>query len=312
MKLIWKKWTAALTATSLLFTISGCSEQEPEWEKSITEYTIEIPELKEEYSFLFLTDTHMIVRDEQDTQQVEDNAAPRYKDFRNAEGISSSDQFSEWIAYANDQETDGLLLGGDIIDYPSGANVKYLDSQLKELKVPYLYTLGNHDWTYPWEYMTELGEDTYLPMLEPYMKGETAIHYMDCGEFLIVSVDNSSNQVNEDALKQYEEILALGKPVILLVHVPFLTQSVLTKAKRIWKTGVVLGGGNYGGIYPNESSRRFMDMTTAADSPVAAVLAGHVHFADFDYIVGEKKVLQIVGAAGYKGEGALIRVASDF
>ena len=47
-----------------------------------------------------------------------------------------------------------------------------------------------------------------------------------------------------------------------------------------------------------------MSLTTAADSPVAAVLAGHVHLSDESVIDGEKDIPQIVRLLS--GEDALI------
>ena len=156
--------------------------------------------------------------------------------------------------------------------------------------------------------MTSKGKQEYLPMLSPYMGGNTAFHTLDFGEFVVAAVDNSSGQVNPEALEEYEEVLDQGKPVIVLAHVPFLTQSVLTKAREVWKSGVVIGGGNFGGIYPDETSQEFLEMTTASDSPVVAVLAGHVHFYDKDVIEGEKDVPQIVGDALFHGSALRLRI----
>ncbi len=297
-----------LLAAAGLSVFAGCGKGEARWEKQITEEEIVLEGISQEYELLFLTDTHMIVIDEEDSAKITANARSRISQFKNTEGVSSAHQFDEWIEYANAEEVDGVLFGGDIIDYPSRSNIAYLEKQLELLTMPYLYALGNHDWTYPWEYMTEFGEDKYLPLLEPYMKGDTFIHTHDFGDFLVVAVDNSTNQVNEEVLEEYEEVLAMGKPVILMAHVPFLTQSVLTKAKTAWKQPVVIGGGNYGGIYPDENSTRFLELTTAADSPVVAVLAGHVHYYDKDYIDGEKDVIQIVGDAGFRGSAILLHI----
>lgn len=301
------------TAFFLLFCVilSGCSkptetQEEEEWKKTITEETLVIPGLKEEYTFLFLTDTHMVVPDEADSDKVEEYANLRFDEFQNEEDISSAEQFREWVDYANEQKIDALLLGGDIIDYPSIANIEYLEENLEQLEMPYLYALGNHDWTFPWEYMTVYGEETYLTQLEPYMQSNSAIHKLETEELIIVAVDNSANQIEPEAMEEYSRILQQGKPIIVMLHVPLLTQSVLTKAKEAWSGQVVLGGGNYGGIYPDEVSAEFIDMTTAEDSPVRAVLAGHVHFADRDMI--NENIDQIVGDAGYKGSAVLLHV----
>lgn len=280
-------------------------------EENVVKETIVIGGLMQEYDLLFLTDTHMVVNTSDDTEQIAANAAERGQQFIDAEGVASSVQFSAWMEYATEQQVDAVLLGGDIIDFPSTGLLEHLQKNLNTLEMPYIYTLGNHDWTYPWEYMTEKGKAKYLPLLEPMMKGNTVIQRLDMGEFIVVAVDNSAGQVNDAALEAYAEILAEEKPTIVLVHVPFMTQSVLTKAREVWSSGVVIGGGNYGGIYPNDVSTAFVEMTTAADSPVVAVLAGHVHFYDKDYIDGEKRVLQLVGDAGYKRQGMILHISGD-
>lgn len=281
-------------------------QDEDAWNMHITEESLEIPGLTKEYTFLYVTDTHMVVPDEADSDKVEAYADLRFDEFQNEEDVSSAEQFGAWVEYANEQQADALLLGGDIIDYPSDANIEHLEDNLELLNMPYLYALGNHDWTFPWEYMTHYGEETYLPMLEPYMQSDSAIHHLEFEDLILVAVDNSANQVAPEALEEYRKILQQGKPVIVMLHVPLLTQSVLTKAKAVWDSAVVLGGGNFGGIYPDETSTEFIALTTAEESPVVAVLAGHVHFFDKDQI--DEKIVQIVGDAGYKGEALLLTV----
>lgn len=299
---------AALVGAAVL---TSCGQDESKWEKHISEEEIVIEGLSAEYDLLFLTDMHMIVRDEQDSKEIQENAQSRFDMFENKEKVPSADQWEAWITYANEQEVDGILLGGDIIDYPSLSNIDLLDQGLSRLRMPYLYNLGNHDWTYPWDYMTENSREQYLPLLYPYMKGDTAIQIQDFGEFYVLAVDDCANQVNETVLPEYEKILKEGKPVIVLTHVPFWTDSVLKKANETWNSSVVIGGGNFGGFYPNEASARFIELTTAKDSPVVAVLAGHVHFYDKDYIKGEKNVLQIVGDAGFHGSAVRIHLVGS-
>lgn len=278
------------------------------WEKHITEETVQLKGIEGEYTLLFLTDTHAIVQSQGASEQEAANEEARYPTFFNEEGVPSAEQFPEWVRYANENGVDAVLLGGDIIDTPSEANLRWLEEQLGQLDMPYLYVNGNHDWTYPWEYMTEAGKEAYLPLLEPFMQDNTVIHSLDFGEFTVVGIDDSPGQVEVGVFPAYEEILAEGRPVIVLAHVPFMTQSVLGKAREAWSSPVVIGAGNYGGIYPNEDSERFVSRTTAASSPVELVLAGHVHFYDRDVIEGEKQVLQLVGGAGFRGEAILIHI----
>lgn len=303
-----KRVLAFFASAFMAVSAAGCGSPEQDWQMNVMEETIVIEGLREEYELLFLTDTHVVVRDEQAGGDAALYDNERYPIFHNAEGVDSQTQFEEYIRYANEQGVDGVLFGGDIIDSPSDADLTWLAGQLQQLRAPYLYVPGNHDWTYPWEYMTEEGRRDLLPLLEPMMQGNTEIHTLDFGEFLAVGVNDSTNQVSGEALSEFEKLYADRKPLLVLAHVPFMTQSVLGRAREIWSSPVVLGAGNYGGIYPNEDSERFVALLTAADSPVELVLAGHVHFYDRDVIEGDKNVLQLTGAAGYEGNVMLLHV----
>lgn len=279
--------------------------------EAIDSCQITIPGISREYNLLFLTDTHVVIPETSEgaSQEIKDYSSQRLSEFAGESEFVSSDLFASLLSYANDTKPDALLLGGDIIDSPSPSNMEFLENSLEKLEVPYIYTPGNHDWTYPWEYMTETAANDYLPSLSPYMDGNTAIHTLELDDFIIVAVDNSSNQINPDALETYKTILAQGKPVLLLVHVPFYTPSLLEEASALWQQSVVLGGGIHGGTYPNDVSAEFMGLTTAKDSPVAAVIAGHVHFPHISNMEGEKEIPQIVGDAGFKGKAVRIHIS---
>ena len=304
MKKQWKAvcWGILLCVVAVL-AYRNMTEQEKPPGRLIREELV-LPQIKGQYKLLFITDSHVVVKTNPKSKnnistQFAGLSRERYPQFVDEKGTDSRENFEEWIEYANETEADGVLLGGDIVDSPSGEHMRFLRDSLKILQMPYVYTLGNHDWTTPWDYMSERDKQNFLPGFREFMQGDTAIHSHDFGEFIVAAVDNSTGQVDGEAIEPYKKILEQGKPVIVLVHVPFLTQSVLTKAKQVWKNGVVIGGGNYGGLYPNENSKKFMELTTAKDSPVVAVLAGHVHFYDRDFIEGAQKVLHIVGNAGF-------------
>lgn len=293
-------------AMILLFAalcLGGCGKQSFEMKVSVEHLTI--PGLQKEYKLLFLTDTHIIVPKEGEA------CGERYEAFCNAQGVPAMEQFPQWISYANEQKVDAVLLGGDMIDSPSEENLAFLQEQLEALQMPYLYCPGNHDWNYEWDYMTENARENELPKLAPMMEGNTALHAMELGELSLVAVDDSSNQVQPSVPEEYEKLLRQGKPTILLCHIPLITQSVLGRAREVWASPVVLGAGNYGGIYPDENSQTFMEMTAKKDSPVQAILAGHVHFQDMDYYVGEKSIPQYVGEAGYNGSAIMLYISGS-
>lgn len=293
---------------------SGCAEEEQPMqitESDVIRESLVVEGLEGEYELLFLTDTHMVLNSEEDSEQIKENAAVRKPQFADENGWFSAEQFPAWMEYAKAQQVDGVLLGGDMIDFPSDTAVTYLKENVDTLDMPYLYTMGNHDWTYPWEYMTETARTEYVPLLEPMMQGDAELHRMDIGELTCVAMDNSMDVISWETLEKFEEIMAEGRPMIVLVHVPFATDSVLTKAKEVWSSPVVIGAENFGGIYPGEELNAFLNLITREDSPVVAVLAGHVHFYDKDYINGEKPVLQLVGDAGFRRRGMLLRISGE-
>lgn len=308
MKGILKRAKLLVCAAALAICLGGCSHKEVSWEKNITEETVYVEGLEGEYTFLFLTDAHVVIQDETAPEQEQQYASERSDMFHNKEGISSAQQFPTWIEYANELEVDAVLLGGDIIDSPSDANTEWLEDQLDQLEMPYLYVPGNHDWTYPWEYMSDYGKENYLPKLAPMMQGHTQLQWLEVGELLIVGVDNSTNQVNQTAISGYEKLLKQGKPVIVLNHLPYAARTLMPKAVAAWSSPTVIGNDDEGGIMPDESSSRFLELTLAEDSPVVLVLAGHVHIYDDDVINEEGKLRQIVGDAAYKGNALLLHV----
>ena len=298
---------ALLTAGYLMGCDTG--EETASCSFSIREKTISIPGLENEYTFLYLSDTHVIYLDGSESSQITQNALPRMELFQDGNGVSSSVRFSEWMHYANEQEVDMMLFGGDIIDFPSEANLNLLSENLSALQMPYVYTLGNHDWTYPWDYMTPEGRATYRPLFDPFNHGNPAASITEYEELVILSVDNSSNQIDAEALPIVDEALAIGKPVIVIAHVPFSTDSILKKASSVWKSPVSIGMSDKKGIYPDANTLVFQEKILAEDSPVVCVLSGHVHFADESQL--NDSVVQIVGGAGYQGEAVLLHMQGN-
>lgn len=293
---------------ALALFLTGCGEDGGTAGLQITEKEICMEGLEGEYTLLFVTDSHAVVPGEAASEQEEEYETQRYAMFQGEDGADSASRFEAVIRYANERQVDALVLGGDIIDSPSEANLSWLSAQLAQLDMPYIYVPGNHDWTYPWEYMTEEGQEKYLTRLEPFMQGNTGVHTLELAEFTLVGIDDSPNQVREEAVRELEQLCEGEKPLIVVAHVPFLTQSVLGRAREVWSGGVVIGGGNYGGIYPDEYSDRFVRLVTGEQSPVELVLAGHVHFYDEDVMDGERQVLQLVGGPGYEGSGLLLHI----
>ena len=156
---ILKKTVSCTLAALGLLMAAGCGKgAEPAGilkESNILEETVYLKGLEkgQEYELLFITDSHAVVRDGHAASHGDGEAAPgnsitvtgeavsayaeeRYPQFCNGEGVDSRTQFEAYIRYANERKVDGVLLGGDIIDSPSEANLAWLAEQLGQLKMP--------------------------------------------------------------------------------------------------------------------------------------------------------------------------------
>lgn len=295
------------------------------------EKNIMISELTQEYEIWFLADSHIIVQDGSESEEVAAYAGQRIPGFVNEMGVSSEQIFSQFITQANEQKPDMVLFGGDILDFPSEANISYLKKELDRLKVPYMFAMGNHDWTFPWEYMTQEGSETYRPMFEKYMygnltvaeageenkittsvltaMGNTYANVIELEDMVFLSIDDSSNQVAAEAMDAIEYAYSLEKPIILMQHVPFSTEALITKAKEAWANPVTLGMQVHGGIAPGDISADLWAKTHDDNSLIKAVLAGHVHFAYEEQLSGS--TVEIITDAAFKGKATKIVLQPD-
>lgn len=295
------------------------------------EKTVVIPEVNRAYTIWFFSDSHIIIPDEEASEQVQAYTAERQPVFVNEMGVDSSQIFTEFIELANEQQPDMVLFGGDILDFPSEANIAFLKEELSKLTIPYIYTMGNHDWTFPWEYMTPEGTAQYRPLYDGIMYGnlnqeEDKIETVDAGlnvesvsgnsyatmveldDLVILAVDDSSNQTAAEAVEYIELAYETDKPIVLMQHVPFSSEKLIAEAKNYWANPVTLGMQVHGGLAPNDVSADLYGEVLDDESDIRLVLAGHVHFPYEEQISGQ--TVEIIADAAYKGEFVQVNITS--
>lgn len=337
-----KKWIGVL---GLLLVLTGCAQSEKteevtetvvqETEAAVEEITKEVltwdeksvtvPGLKQDYEIWFMADAHITLVGDEESDEITQYAAERTPGFANNMGVSSDAIFSAFIDEANEEQPDMILFGGDILDFPSEANLAFLQSELDRLMVPYVFTMGNHDWTFPWEYMTPEGSEKYRPLYDGYRygnwkeaQGVTVVNTFENGfaglielsDMVILSMDNSSNQVALEALEVVEMAYATEKPIVLLQHVPYSTENLIAEAKKSWNNPVTLGMQVHGGIAPNEASTDLWYKTHEEESPIKLVLAGHIHFP-YEEALSEA-TMQMVTDAAFKGNVMKVQITGVY
>lgn len=260
---------------------------------------------RDTYRFLHITDAHLLLCDEDETQERIDYAAPRIR-FFSKDGIPTERRLSALLAYAAQLQPalSGVLLTGDILDFPSERNRSFLRQALADLPVPYFYVPGNHDWAYFDDYQTAHAQVAFRPLFGEFCDGNTFVHKRRIGELTLVGVDNGREMYEDGVAETLAEALSGERHVLLLQHIPLCAVTLHEPTMAYWG-GQDLNIGKQG-KHKNEHWKAVRQLITAPDSPVRAVLAGHLHFFHTDLLDG--RVPQIVTAFAADGSATLLTV----
>ena len=193
--------------------------------------------------------------------------------------MSAGEHLRNLLSAAGDG--DAVVLAGDICDNMSGANLRFLNSALGELSVPFMAVCGNHERAEEFP-----GSMHFSGMKKP-------VQVADLGDVILFGIDNARRQISAEQNRALLDTLALGKPVIVVMHVPVRTEGNAEKFEKC---------GEYFQLNHSKASaevREFIDIIKENSGKIAAVLAGHLHFADNSEIA--PGVMQYVSDQGILG-----------
>lgn len=109
--------------------------------------TLQVAGLKRTYTFLQITDLHACACEGVEPVDRLQYCLAREKAFSTPE-MTSAARMQHLFAYGQHIGADMLFLTGDIIDFPSDANLSLLKSCIQDSAVPSMYITGNHDWSF--------------------------------------------------------------------------------------------------------------------------------------------------------------------
>ena len=245
-------------------------------------------------------DTHFAFHDERD-----DAYADFYK--RMAQWPSKKEPFEKMFADVAESKADGLLLLGDIISFPTLANVEYLKRTLDSSKVKAFYIAGNHDWHFEGDDGSDLEQRSRWTekRLSPLYNGRNPLMYsVKIGGVRIVMIDNSAYHVFPEQVDFWRSEAAKGDPIVLAMHIPFWQEgySITTCDAPLWGAAK----DPYWQIERRQKwAERSMPSTTEFRREVfstpnlVAVFAGHEHRLMF---ASDKDKMQIVVPSNRKGD----------
>ena len=260
----------------------------------VRSYRIAVPGVRKKILYHF-SDCHLSVYDDlctpEERKRAEDGIAGWEKGRENfarqyhqpcteAQKRSVADYFRNLVGHAC-ADGDALALCGDIFDYVSGANVRFFEKEMAELSIPFLAVCGNHE------------SDGHIPGDSLFARVRNPVQVLDLGDLILVGVDNSRRQITGQQNEKLREVLAIGKPVIVAMHIPVMTEGN-------WK--LLLECGDYFRLnHPDAApvTLEFIEILKENGPRIAAVLAGHLHFPNDSEIV--PGLTQYVSSQGVLG-----------
>lgn len=307
----------AIVAAILLFTalIAGCGEvktKDLKGELKEDEINIVIPSVEREYTFVFVSDLHII--DDKDKLTDESQIYPekiseiseRKAYFTDEKGMTSHEKWKAFPKVLDSYGCDGILFGGDMIDFYSDANIAVLKEGLDSLQTPYMYIRSDHDygtWNGPVssERVAEKNEE---------IDGCEKVKVWEYPSFVIMGIDNSTSPVTDEMLAKIRKVFELAKPIIVLTHVPFdsTIDPSLEKISMDTHDGRNLTWGIGCYYSPDDNMQTLLHLLYDENSPVVEVVCGHLHLTWDGEIT--KRVSEHIFDAAYKNNIGIIKITS--
>ena len=273
-----------------LAAASGCSRADGEERRGVngaTGYSLDaagtlcitVPGVRENVRVFHVTDTHLPLHDSRD-----DAYAGNYA--RMAGGGASEATFSQMLAKAKSAQADLVVLTGDIISFPTLANVEFAAEELRKSGLDWIYTAGNHDWHFEGVPGSDAAQrEEWIPkrLLPLYGADVDPLAYSKVVKGIrFVAIDNSIYHVTERQLAFWRSEIAKGDPTVLLMHIP------------LWMDGFEIctcGNQNWGAAADRiweierrekwaerQSAESFALRSDVLEAPnLIAVLTGHLH-----------------------------------
>ncbi|WP_308638369.1 metallophosphoesterase family protein [Paenibacillus silvisoli] len=283
------------------------------------ETIIRMPGLKKSLTILQITDCHLTACDEREEPDVRAEAIKRTSVFASqaAGGHSTEALFDRLLQTSNELGADFTVFTGDIIDFPSQANIEHLQSQFSRLKSPYLYTVGNHDWYFYGSFTDEVREAAY-PKFREWISETPGCEIRSAGGVKLIALDNSNYQVTDGQVEAIKRAAASGEPYLLFMHIPLYVSSLRPDVVDAWGAPIMMGASAWPAasreawqVRPSDpATKEFCRFLASEESGnLRGIFCGHVHFNHVDAF--REGRYQYVTAPGFTGQCRLIRLLAE-
>ena len=233
--------------------------------------TLYLPGLERDYIFYHISDCHLAYALPEEGPEAAQKAEEETKAWSYT-GLLPKEAFDQALKMVEEDGADGLFLCGDVADYLSEGTLTAVRKALGSTKTPKFYVCGNHERSG----VEPPDSRDFYPAYADLMDGTPGFWMRDFGVFVVVGMDDGDKMMRPEQLEQLEQQFAKQKPILLLIHIPILTEAIMDPVKQKWGENgpdyFLLGQEN-----DTEYSRRFCRMLADPAAPIKAVFAGHIH-----------------------------------
>ena len=269
---------------------------------------LDLPEITQEYELLFISDMHIQALDDMVSEDNVTTVKDRYYNlFHTDKQLHSADNWMILSSALDYYEADGIVFGGDIMDFVSQTNIDLLKKGLSKLDTPYMYLRADHDLGTWYSGFTLDAQDAYY--MHEQVNAYEDVYVMEYPDFYVLGWNNSTDRMTEAGLQVAKDIWDDGKPIVLATHVPLnsiVDNSLFEASANVDPQGRSKLWGMNCLYYPEGSTLEFLGMVYAEDSPVAAVLSGHLHFKHTVQLT--EGITEYVFAPAFEGRIARVRI----
>ena len=298
-------------------SVSSGQETLPEESFAREEVHFTVPGMEGNCRILWISDMHICSwPDDPDVREDSSrDAQERNELFRDSDGTPSSEKWRQLSQQVDSLDADLVVLGGDMLDYASAANLATLEEGLENIETDWMYIRADHDYG---RWFTDMGIKK-MRRLHRKVAPQEKISVRRFEDFTLVGLDNTTTAVTDKTLEQFENICDEGKPVLLCTHVPIdqrtgqegtedTAQTLAAASRSGWGDRVLCwGDGDEYDTAAFSTMKKLADLIYAEDSPVIGVLAGHLHLTWEGNLTDT--CAEHVFAAAYEGSIGVITVS---
>lgn len=264
---------------------------------------VRLPGLARSYNFLHISDAHIAYARDCDSDAEKEFAAKQTERW-NLHAVAPIDAFTSFLSDAEtlSPKPDAVFMTGDCTDYYSESNAFFMRKMLPKQSIEYLYVPGNHEGGSYTSHIPDIR--ACYPLYAAVMQNDPAFWVRDFGAFLVVGVDDSDRNITDEQLCKMQRVTEDGRPILLLLHIPLCTPANREQIMQVWGPSFMLGTED-----STKNAQRFSELIKAENSHVAAIFAGHLHFAHTGEFAPGR--IQYVSAPLFNGFIRHITVTSD-